>query len=152
LGPHSCFVAGTPVWTQTGPIQIEKIKPGDCVVSQNIETGELALKPVSATTTRPLSSLINIQVGENIIRATRGHPFWVSGAGWKMAKELKVGDLLHTIRGAVLIDNVEEKDEEVCYNLVADDFDTYFVGKDKILVHDNELRTPTENIVPGLKK
>jgi Pretoxin HINT domain len=146
----SCFVAGTPVWTQSGLRQIQMIKPGDCVLSQNVETGELALKPVLGTTTRPPSSLINIQIGENLIRSTRGHPFWVSGAGWKMAKELKAGDWLHAPRGAVPIDNVEEKDEDVCYNLVVADFDNYFIGKDKVLVHDNNLRVPTDAIVPGL--
>jgi hypothetical protein len=31
-----------------------------------------------------------------------------------------------------------------------DDFNTYFVGQQGLLVHDNEFRKPTRAIVPGL--
>jgi hypothetical protein len=48
----SCFVAGTPVWTETGPVAIEKLQIGDRVLAQNVETGELAYKPVLQATVR----------------------------------------------------------------------------------------------------
>src|SRR5262249_29328192 len=35
----SCFVAGTPVWTISGPMQIENIKVGELVLAQDSETG-----------------------------------------------------------------------------------------------------------------
>ena len=87
----SCFPAGTLVETSTGPIAIEVIKPGDCVLAQDADTGELAYKPVMMTTVRPPSKLIETRIEEETIRATRGHPFWVSGLGWQMAKELLPG-------------------------------------------------------------
>jgi hypothetical protein len=149
---HSCFVAGTPVLAATGPMQIEKIKPGDFVLSQDPETGELAYKAVLSTTAGPPLPLMNVQVGERLLRCTLGHPFWVSGAGWKMAKELKPGDRLHTVSGTVVLDNAERRDEERCYNLVVADFNTYFVGEAKLLVHDITLRDPTDKIVQGLLK
>ncbi len=49
----SCFVAGTPVWTLTGPRPIESIQPGDRVLAQDPQTGELAFKMVQQTTIRP---------------------------------------------------------------------------------------------------
>ena len=38
------------------------------------------------------------------------------------------------------------------HNLVVADFNTYFVGQRKILVHDVTPRRPTTSIVPGLKQ
>jgi hypothetical protein len=120
------------------------------VLAQNTETGELAYKPVIGTTIRPPVATMQIHLGDRLIRATRGHPFWVSGKGWQMAKELQAGDWLHTVHGGVLIDAVEPSEEAVCYNLVVADYHDYFVGDAKVLVHDNLLRSPTVATVPGL--
>ena len=88
--------------------------------------------------------------GESII-TTLGHPFWVSGQGWKMAKQLAVGDLLHSLHGAAPIEIVAPLDGKLAaHNLVVADFNTYFVGQSGLLVHDNEFRRPTRAIVPGL--
>ena len=58
---------------------------------QDPNTGELAYKPVLAVTFRPPTRRLVISVGAEKITTTLGHPFWVEGDGWKMAKELKVG-------------------------------------------------------------
>jgi tetratricopeptide (TPR) repeat protein len=146
----SCFPAGTSVWTTSGPMQIENIKVGELVLAQDSETGELAYKPVIGTTIRPASPLIETHLGDTLIRSTRGHPFWVDGIGWQMAKELKAVQWLHTAHGPVQIDSAEPSDEAVCYNLVVADFHDYFVSDAKVLVHDNLLRGPTLATVPGL--
>jgi tetratricopeptide (TPR) repeat protein len=146
----SCFPAGTPVWTTSGPMLIEQIKIGELVLAQDSETGELAYKPVLGTTIRPASPLVETHIGETQIRSTRGHPFWVDGKGWQMAKELKAGEWLHTVHGPVQIDSAEPSDEAVCYNLIVADFHDYFVSAAKVLVHDNLLRGPTLATVPGL--
>ncbi len=146
----SCFVAGTPVWTSTGPMAIERVEVGDCVLAQDVDTGELAFKPVLDTTARPASPLVVISAGKETIRATRGHPFWVSGLGWQMAKELKAGQSLHTPTGPLAIDAVREDPPAPCYNLVVADFGTYFITDSQVLVHDNNLRHVTTAIVPGL--
>ena len=118
-------------------------------------TGQLAFKPVLATTFREPSPLIEMTAdghttGERALRTTLGHPFWVNGKGWRMAKQLKAGDILHTVRGSLRIDRVAETDPEEAYNLVVHDFGTYFVGAAGILIHDNTIRQPTRAIVPGL--
>ena len=148
----SCFVRGTPVWTSTGPMAIEKIKPGETVLSQDPQTGELAYKAVLATTYRPPSSLVEVKLGTSTIRGTRGHPYWVSGEGWRMAKQLKAGQMLHTVNGPARIESAQPTDEEECFNLIVADFNTYFVGDAKVLVHDNTLRGPNTIRVPGLQE
>jgi hypothetical protein len=146
----SCFLAGTLVRSQMGLVPIESLKVGDRVLAQDQDTGELAYKLVLRTTIRPPSPMTRIKTAGGDIIATLGHPFWVDGEGWKMAKELTVGDLLHSLSGAVRIGNVETAGDQPAYNLVVDGFNTYFVAEQGLLVHDNEFRKPTHAIVPGL--
>ena len=42
-----------------------------------------------------------------------------------------------------------QRGEAECHNLVVADFNSYFVGRDRILVHDNNLRQVTTATVPG---
>jgi hypothetical protein len=147
---HSCFLAGTRIRSLTGLVPIESVQPGDRVLSQDQDTGELAFKFVLRTTVRPPTKMVCVRIGDERIFATLGHPFWVEGHGWKMAKELTAGDLLHSIGGAVRIDSIETAQEAQAHNLVVDGFNTYFVGQQGLLVHDNEFRRPTRAIVPGL--
>ena len=129
---------------------IEKIHAGELVLAQNYDSGELAYKPVLAPTVRPETPVLQVSAGGTVIKTSLGHPFWVDGIGWQMAKELKVGQRLHAIGGAVVIDDVREIERTDCFNLVVADFNTYFVGDAKLLVHDNTLRGPNTAIVPGL--
>ncbi len=101
-------------------------------------------------TTGPPLPLVEIHSGEQVIRCTRGHLFWVSGTGWRMARELQAGQLLHTASGAITIDSVEQTGEASCHNLIVPDFNTYFVTAEKILVHDIDFRSPTTATVPGM--
>ncbi len=153
--PCSCFAPGTKVWTLGGRQPIEKIKPGDCVLAQDVETGEMAYKPVLARTVRWVESQMEVGLGGETITATPSHPFWVCGQGWRMTKQLKVGQRVHTPSGGVAIESIEkvESDEPnagYAYNLIVADFDSYFVGDRGILVHDNTPRRPTAALVPAL--
>jgi hypothetical protein len=149
----SCFLAGTAVRTQGGLAPIESIQPGDRVLSQDQDTGELTYKLVLRTTLRPPAKMVRISAGRESITTTLGHPFWVSGHGWKMAKQLQVGDRLHSHGGAIEVLTVEPLDKpQPAHNLVVADFNSYFVGNQGLLVHDNEFRQPTRAIVPGLEK
>jgi hypothetical protein len=135
-----------------GAAPIETVRGGDRVLSQDPDTGELAYKIVLGTTVRPPAPLVQIRAGGSEIRATRGHPFWVSGKGWEMAKFLALGDKLHCATGFLPIESLEEAPAEQTYNLIVEDFATYFVGEHRLLVHDNTLRQPTLAIVPGLQR
>ena len=105
--------------------------------------------------------MIEIGLGSETIQATRGHPFWVCGEGWKMAKQLKVGMWLHSVGGPVRIDRIDQiapanpsdnepdakPDEHLLFNLVLEEHHNYFVGQQRVLVHDNTL-FPLDGPVP----
>jgi hypothetical protein len=151
----SCFAPGTKVWTLTGFTSIELIRPGDCVLSQDVESGELAYKPVLTVTYRPPGQHAKITVGSETIDATPGHPFWVDGQGWRLTKQLNVGERFHTLSGGASIESIEkldgtDPDTKPAFNLIVADFSSYFVGEQGILVHDNTPRKPTAALVPGL--
>lgn len=148
----SCFAAGTWVWTETGPVAIEGIRQGDRVLSQYPDSGELGYQLVLQTTVRPPSPTLQIQVGDERIEATLGHPFWVTGLGWRMAKELAVGDRLYGLQGGAAIDSIEAGPTSEAYNLVVADSSTYFIGKHRLLVHDNMPRRAIDLPVPGWER
>jgi hypothetical protein len=146
----SCFAKGTLVWTPSGPAAIESIQVGDFVLSQDPDSGELTYQPVLATTVRPPVELLKIQTGTEWLAATRGHRFWVNSEGWVMAKHLEAGKVLHTVSGGLTIDQLDSLPAADAYNLIVAGFHTYFVGRERVLVHDNTLPKPTTAIVPGL--
>ena len=146
----SCFAKGTPVWTKTGQRPIETLALGDLVLAQHVETGELKYKPIIGITVRPPSAMLKINLDNDQITTTLGHPFWVAGAGWRMAKELDKSGRLHGVTGVSSICEVEPAPDAEAYNLVVAGFNTYFVGESGRLVHDNTPRRPTLAIVPGV--
>ncbi len=149
-GPVECFARGTPVWTKTGERPIEALQIGDLVLSQNVNTGEIRYKPVIARTLRPAGPIVQISTGDEKLLATRGHPLWVDGVGWRMAKELGDGAVLNALVGTERIQAVQSAAEAETYNLVVEDFNTYFVGRSGILAHDNTPRRPTRATLPGI--
>ncbi len=148
---HECLTAGTPVWTARGHVAIEKMKAGDLVLSQDVVTGELTYKSVLRTTIRPTTDTVRITVVGDSVKATLGHPFWVSGEGWVKAKDLESGMELHTHNGVVAITEVAPSGSAEAYNLVVDEYNNYFVGKWGLLNHDNSARQAAETLVPGLE-
>ncbi len=153
-----CLAGGTPILTQRGPIAIERIRIGDLVLAKHFETGEVRFQPVLRTTVREPELLIRITLAENedgksqVIRASGGHPFWVSGTGWVRARNLDAGARLHGLERFTQVKEVEvEKKATKTYNLVVSDFHSYFVGPEAILSHDNSIVKPIQCLVPGLK-
>ena len=147
----SCFTAGTPIWTQGGPKPIEHVEVGDFVLSQDPVSGRLDYRPVIETTVRPPSPVNHIGIEGETITATLGHRFWVTGHGWRMAKFLKPGYLLYSTQGSTELISIEEGTDTEAFNLVVDDFHTYFVGNHQLLVHDNELPEHSLTVVPGVE-
>jgi hypothetical protein len=146
----SCFLPGTMVWTDTGMVPIEKVRIGDRVLSQDQDSGELTYKLVIDATIRPPSPTLRLGMGDEEIATTMGHLLWVTGLGWQMAKEVQVGDQLHGVHGGQTVDYIKPGPESEAYNLVVADFSTYFIGRYRILVHDNRPRLVTEARLPGL--
>jgi hypothetical protein len=148
----SCFPAGTQIRTLEGMKSIERVQAGDRVLSQDVESGELAYKLVLHTTERPPSDVLEIGLGDSTVTATKGHPFWVNGVGWRMAKQLQPGDQIHALSGGATVDRVESAAPAAAHNLVVADFHTYFVGSAQVLAHDNTYRKPTRALTPGFHR
>jgi hypothetical protein len=148
----SCFAAGTMVCTISGSTAIEDIRVGDMVLAQDAETGETAFKPIMRTTIRPPVETFTIETSAGKLRSTGGHLFWVAGEGWTKARHLQSGQTLHCAAGTVQVSEVTKSDPAQTYNLVVADFNTYFVGPEKILTHDVTDRKPSKSLVPGLPR
>lgn len=149
---HSCFAAGTIVETEQGPKAIEKIQVGDRVLAQDVETAELSFKPVFDTTVRPNTALLKLKIGSSEMTCSSGHPFWVTGMGWRMAKELHVGARLRTVSGNMQVESIEPAGTGTVHNLVVADAHTYFAGEHRVYTHDVTRRIPTDMILPGVRK
>ncbi|MBX6316451.1 MAG: Hint domain-containing protein [Isosphaeraceae bacterium] len=137
----SCFGAGTLVHTLTGLRPIEQILPGDRVLTQDTTTGTLSYQPVLVAHHNPPSKTLRVQLGDEAILSSTFHRFWLAGQGWKMARDLKPGDAIRTLKGLVRVVAIEEDKVQPVYNLdVATNAD-FFVGVAGALVHDNTVPT-----------
>lgn len=152
-----CLAAGTLIQTNRGPMAIESLRIGDSVWAKNLETGEVRLQPVLRTTVREPSHLVRITLTddrnrETVVRASGGHPFFVSGKGWVRARELTAGTALHGLEGVCWVKSSEVEEEmSETYNLVVHEFHSYFVGPTATLSHDNSIVTPSVTTVPGFE-
>jgi hypothetical protein len=148
----SCLAAGTPVWTDAGPVAVEKIKVGDSVLAQDSETGELAYRPVMHTTVRLKADLVKLDLRDEMITCSVGHRFWISGKGWMKAHDIEPGMNFHGVEGTTPLRKSESAGVGAVYNLIVADFHSYFVGKAMIYSHDITARKPTDLAVPGLAR
>lgn len=151
IGSFSCFPAGTMILTIQGPRPIEELKMGDRVLAQEIRTGELAYKPIQATTLRQTTPVLKVNfTNQAAILVTPGHPFWVNGLGWKPAKYLSTGIPLHSLERSMTVASVEASRATEAYNLVVSEFHNYFLAGPRLLVHDNSPIEDSPIVTPGL--
>lgn len=149
----SCFRAGTLVHTARGLEPIEELHIGDLVLAQDVETGELAYKPVMLKTRREKRPLVCVTMGDEDIVGTSGHPFWKSGTGWIKSRDLELGDLVRSVQASESVTRTQPNvATDETYNLIVADFHTYFVGQAGVLVHDVTPTAPTNAVIPGLSK
>ena len=150
----SCFVAGTPVRTGQGLAPIERIQPGDLVLSQDVTTGALGFRPVLRIHHNPPNRTVRIKLSDNqVVVPSIYHRFWLSGRGWAQARDLKPGDVLRALGGTLQVVSAEPGAAEPVYNLDVADNRSFFVGKSDVLVHDNTLppaRQAAFDVTPDL--
>ncbi len=131
-GLPGCFAAGTPLLTPDGPIPIELLNVGDYVLSRSEWDANGVVEPKMVVEVyRRLSQIIHLHVGDQVIKTTGVHPFFVLGKDWILANEIKPGDrLVGHDNQAIIVDEVFDTGEyEVVYNLQIADHHTYFVGR-----------------------
>lgn len=148
-----CFIAGTLIAVESGFARIESIKPGDVVLSTNVDTMETGYKKVLEKYVRKTRELVHIIVGGKEIVSTPDHPYYVEGRGFVNACQLCIGSPLLDADGKVL--EVEQiykeqlgKNEEVTvYNFQVEDWHTYHVGEMEVLVHNAEYESGSESSI-----
>lgn len=140
----SCFAAKTPVRTLSGLCPIEDVKPGDRVVTQDVGTGALSYKSVVAVRHNPPAPTLRLKIGGETIIATGIHPFWKAQKGWTMARDLRPGDLVRTLGGAVRVESVADAPLQPVFNLEVTGGHDFFVGKAGLLVHDHTMAEPVD--------
>ncbi|MCE9686259.1 RHS domain-containing protein [Shewanella sp. AS16] len=138
-GKKNSFTGETLVHTEQGERPIKDIKVGDKVRAFTEWNGQELFESVEdiITNTKEYQLLkLTLDSGE-VIESTSQHPFYILGMGWVEAEDLKVGyPLYRGDRGTLSIAAIEsERRFETVYNLSVANANTYFIGKDKVLVH-----------------
>jgi hypothetical protein len=84
-----------------------------------------------------VQSLLEVVIGNDLIRVTEEHPFWVTGEGWVGAEALEPGDCVRTLAGTCQeVVSVQLASADIwVYNLTVATAHTYFVGNCEYLVH-----------------
>ena len=139
-----CFVAGTLILTAEGLKPIEEIKAGDRVLSADTETMISEYKTVLETFVRRTNEIIHIFIENEEITTTVDHPFWVNGKGFVPAMNLVIGSELINDKGDIVcVENIRRetnRDGVEVFNFKVEDFHTYYVGENGILVHNANCR------------
>lgn len=135
-----CFPSGTQVATPQGDVNIEDIKVGDKVYACDLQTGEVQEQTVTELLRNFTYYWADVQIGAEVIRATRSHPFWVeSEQQWVEAADLKKGMMVRLENGDTMavmnVSIVDLQQPQPTYNLEVNVDHDYFVGHSHILVH-----------------
>ncbi len=132
----SSFLAGTPVWTDSGLMPIERVVVGTQVASRSDEMFSDAMQRVSDTFGREVEQYHQLLIGNELVEVTEEHPFWVQGRGWTEARDVSIGDAIASATGDVLVFNnlLVDKTARV-YNFSVEKTPSYFVGDAGLWVH-----------------
>ena len=136
-----CFPADTLVHTKDGLKPIYQIEIGEKVLSFDEDSKVISYQSVINVIQNDCTDNlieISLESGE-VIRATKEHPFYVQDIGWILAEKLSVNHSLLLHNGEIsLISKVGEIPMYgKVYNFTVNETHTYFVGKEGVLVHNN---------------
>lgn len=141
LAGVTCFAPETLVRTEQGGARIDGIQPGDRVLCSDPETGEQQFCRVTAVMLTPNRAFLDLALlrdgGEDHLRVTANHRFWVETRGWTEARDIRPGDVLRGARQtpATVVAVAESGTGGLAYNLEVEGLHTYFVGQFAVLAH-----------------
>jgi hypothetical protein len=135
-----CFAAGTPVTMADGTHRaIETLQPNDLILATPDTDPTAPPQPYRITTVyhNAPAALLNIHIGDDILRLTPNHPLYIHNRGWVPTGEVNIGDEMLTATGDLVpvTDKFDNGDIEPVYNLHVAGARTYFVGTPGVLVH-----------------
>jgi len=96
---HGCFVAGTLVETESGPVAIELVKVGDHVLTRD---GYREVEACGMTNEMAHVRKVRLSNGATLT-GTPNHPVYVKGSGFRRLEDLRPGEELLTAPDAELI-------------------------------------------------
>ena len=109
----------------------------------------LVAQRVSATTRREAFRLVRLETEREVFHATPEHPFATPGSGWINAGRLAPGDWVVSERlGAVRLSSVHSEPTAQpvpVFNLSVASSHAYFVGTDRVLVHNTSCEDNRED-------
>lgn len=137
-----CFTGDTLVLTKSGLCPIKQIQKGDDIYSRNEHTGETGYRKVEDVFQTEAHTIYRIWLnGEQEVKTTAYHPFFVKDRGWVTAIKLRKDDLIETMEGDVPVTDITKVRQEepvIVYNFHVEEWSSYFVTEYKIYVHNNE--------------
>ena len=140
-GGGGCFLAGTLISTINGLKPIEKIQPGDIVLSYNEQSKQNEYSEVLQTMIHYLwTDVYTVNVNNENIKVTGVHRFYIKRAGvvqWIPASELCINDLMYLASGEWKhIDKIiHKKTFRKVYNFEVSGNHNYYVTESQILAH-----------------
>jgi RHS repeat-associated protein len=141
-----CFAAGTLISTDYGLRPIETIKIGDQVLSKDAASGATAFKAVTNLVRRHdrdiwVVTFSQVQPDgsnrEERFNSTDDHPWRDQNGAWVNTADLKPGQAIQTAygRNSTVVSVRDTHRTQPTFNLEVADFHTYFVGEDRVWVH-----------------
>lgn len=134
-----CFTGDTLVCTKFGLQPIKEVRKGDDIYSRNEKNGKTGLRRIEKVIQTEAHTIYHIWVdGQEKIKTTAYHPFFVKDQGWTNTINLKEGDQLEANNGEVKITRLVKMryDEPVkVYNFCVEEWETYFVSEKQVYVH-----------------
>ena len=115
---------------------------------QQADTNGNIASRVVGTTKRMTNRILHLYTDNETIETTPEHPFSIAGKGWVPAGQLQHGDRIKTEDGqTVSVQSLEVKAERrMVYNLRVEGTENYFVGKNRLLVHNGGDCVPGINL------
>jgi Pretoxin HINT domain len=134
----NCFTGNTLVSSPAGSKRIENINLGDEVFSYDLDRRQTLIGKVTQVFQRQVNRLVRIISGNDTIFTTPEHPFY-GASGWMQAGSLLPGMAIKTqLMGMVMLTQVSFIDTTATvYNFEVDQYHTYYVGNEALLVHNN---------------
>lgn len=142
-GGGGCFKYDTRINTPYGEKEINKLKPGDEVISE--ENGNKKLSYVRETYSIETSDFIEIEACSKKVEVTANHPFMISEGVFKEAGKLNIGDMVYLnykdkIGKCEIKKIAVKKEKALAYNLLVYPYGKYIANG--IIVHNKGCFLP----------
>ena len=135
-GGGGCFAAGTRVLTPGGEIAIERIRPGDTIISVDSAGRSVAVRVQDTQATR--SPVLVLRTTRGGLSTTSEHPIAIASGGFRQAGELAPGETIlvwrdNGTKSAVVTGKLRRTDDEAVFNLTVESPHTFVA--DGFIVH-----------------